>query len=239
VDDDANIRALLNTGLKHFGFTVWLAAGGREAADIYRQQQQHIRAAVLDVRMPDLDGPQTLQLLRAINPALPCCFMTGYAGHYTDDVLLAQGACHIFHKPFTLDEVGRIFQKMVLRPAPTIRPASAPATEDTAERRQAARHESEPVAVRIARAETPVVEAEGSVVNHSVEGFCLLASEAAETGTVLRVRPVDAGDPVPWVEVVVRYHLPHNDRWLLGCQFQKPTAPLRSLGGGPPSTTEA
>ncbi len=60
---------------------------------------------LLDVRMPGMDGPQTLAALKRINPAVLCCFMTGYAGDYTGEGLLALGAVRLFEKPFQLDEI--------------------------------------------------------------------------------------------------------------------------------------
>jgi CheY-like chemotaxis protein len=47
---------------------VWLAAGGQEALDLYQRHREAIDVVLLDVRMPGLDGPQTLAALRALNP---------------------------------------------------------------------------------------------------------------------------------------------------------------------------
>ncbi len=71
------------------GFAVWLADSGRSALEIYRERQVLVSVVLMDVRMPDLDGPQTLSAMQRINPAVACCFMTGYAGEYTPEGLLA------------------------------------------------------------------------------------------------------------------------------------------------------
>ena len=62
---------------------------------------------LLDVRMPGMDGPQTLASLQRIDPAVVCCFMTGHAGGYTADGLLALGAVRLFEKPFRLDDMAQ------------------------------------------------------------------------------------------------------------------------------------
>src|SRR5947209_6919317 len=92
VDDEPALRSLLKTVLQRKGFAVWLADGGCAALDIYRERQAAISVVLMDVRMPDLDGPHTLAALQRINPAVACCFMTGYAGEYTPEGLLALGA---------------------------------------------------------------------------------------------------------------------------------------------------
>jgi CheY-like chemotaxis protein len=101
VDDEPVLRTLLDAALRHFGFAVRLADGGREAVEIYRRHHATITLVLLDVRMPDLDGPGTLALLRQLNPHVRSCFMTGQAGQYTEEELLALGAARVFRKPFS------------------------------------------------------------------------------------------------------------------------------------------
>lgn len=50
--------------------------------------------------MPGLDGPATLAALKAINPCLRCCFMSGGTGRYAPEDLLLLGAAHVIMKPF-------------------------------------------------------------------------------------------------------------------------------------------
>jgi anti-anti-sigma factor len=105
VDDDECVRDLLDRVLRRYGFRVALAAGGRQAVERCRQDPGGIAAALLDVNMPGLSGPQTLAALRAVVPKMPCCFMTGDPRPYTEDDLLALGAARVFWKPFAAAEV--------------------------------------------------------------------------------------------------------------------------------------
>ena len=50
------------------------------AVDLYRRHRDEIAAALLDVRMPGMNGPETLEALREIDPHLRCSFMTGDPG---------------------------------------------------------------------------------------------------------------------------------------------------------------
>ena len=107
VDDEAVLRQLLQTVLQRKGFTVWLAEGGRAALEVYQERQASVSVVLMDVRMPDMDGPQTLAALQRINPAVACCFMTGYAGEYTPESLLALGAIRLFDKPFRVEDMAQ------------------------------------------------------------------------------------------------------------------------------------
>jgi CheY-like chemotaxis protein len=108
VDDEPAVRKLLQLSLERQGFAVWLAADGRQALELYERHRDRVDVVLLDVRMPGLDGPQTLAALRRLNPQVPCCFMTGDAGHYDTAELRARGAIRVFLKPFRPDEVGNV-----------------------------------------------------------------------------------------------------------------------------------
>lgn len=105
VDDQESIRKMLDFGLRHHGFAVFLAANGHKAFDVYRCHFTAIDVVLLDVRMPDRDGPQTLVALQSINPLVRSCFMSGDAGSYTVKNLMDLGAMSVFTKPFCLTQL--------------------------------------------------------------------------------------------------------------------------------------
>src|SRR5262249_16083209 len=70
VDDAAAIRALLRAALERSGFAVWVAVDGHEAIQVCEKVGPQISLALLDVRMPGLDGPATLRALQNLNPDL-------------------------------------------------------------------------------------------------------------------------------------------------------------------------
>jgi DNA-binding NtrC family response regulator len=124
VDDEPAILALLQTALTAFGFRVWTAEGAAKGLEVFRSHRSEIHVALLDVRMPERDGPAMIAALRAEAPDLPFCFMSGFAGTYEAEQLMALGAAHIFPKPFRLDElVSRLRQ---LANANNVDPQGAP-----------------------------------------------------------------------------------------------------------------
>jgi len=112
VDDEEMVRGVLNLGLRHDGFAVWLAANGEEAVALYRRHRADIDVVLLDVRMPGPDGPQTLAALRRFDPQVRCCFMSGDLGGHTEERLREGGAAAVLLKPFRLDDVARVLGEL-------------------------------------------------------------------------------------------------------------------------------
>ena len=116
VDDDATVRNLLALCLRSEGFTIWQAASGGEALDVYAARRNDIDLVLLDVRMPGLDGPRTFAALRQFDPEVRCCFMSGDLGAYTVEELLASGAVGYLSKPFHLAEVEALIRRATCAP---------------------------------------------------------------------------------------------------------------------------
>jgi CheY-like chemotaxis protein len=107
VDDQDYVRFTLGAALRQGGLVVWLAEGGREALGLYRAHPGAIDVVVLDVRMPGMDGPQTLAALRLLNPAVRCCFLSGDFGCHTREDLRAMGALAVLSKPVRFETIAR------------------------------------------------------------------------------------------------------------------------------------
>lgn len=113
VDDNMVVLRFLAAGLRCRGFKVWLAGDGHQAIQLFRQRRDEIAAVLLDVRMPGMNGPQTLMALRRLCPTIRFCFMTGDADPDTKAALFRLGAARVFPKPFNLAEVTQTLDKMV------------------------------------------------------------------------------------------------------------------------------
>ena len=113
--DEAGIRAVLDLAMRYEGFSVWMTANGREALDLYREDHAFIDVVLLDVRMPGLDGPQTLAALREVNPKVRCCFISGDLGRHTEGQLRSMGAAAVLYKPFCPTDVASVVRDLVTR----------------------------------------------------------------------------------------------------------------------------
>jgi two-component system OmpR family response regulator len=103
VDDEPNICALLAATLRLIEFEVRVATGGREALIAAEEYEPDL--VVLDVMLPDLDGFQVAQRLRASGHPVPVLFLT--ARDAVEDRIsgLTAGADDYVTKPFSLEEV--------------------------------------------------------------------------------------------------------------------------------------
>jgi two-component system OmpR family response regulator len=101
VDDEENIRFLLDSALAHTGYDVHLAGTGREA--LAQAAACRPDLVVLDVMLPDLDGFEVIKRLRADGFRAPVLFLT--ARDATADQVrgLTLGGDDYVVKPFSLE----------------------------------------------------------------------------------------------------------------------------------------
>jgi two-component system OmpR family response regulator len=114
VDDEPNIRELVQVALKFHGCAVTTAASGGDA--LKRAETQRPDLIVLDVMLPDIDGFEVCRRLRAGGSEVPVIFLT--AKDTTSDTVtgLALGGDDYVTKPFSVEAlVARV--RAVLRRA--------------------------------------------------------------------------------------------------------------------------
>jgi CheY-like chemotaxis protein len=109
-DDDHLVRVMVQLGLERSGFEVWLASNGREAIGLYQKHRDSVDVVLLDVHMAGLDGPQTLDVLRQLNPQIPVCFMSCNSDPYQPEELRQRGAAYVLAKPFRLNQLADILR---------------------------------------------------------------------------------------------------------------------------------
>jgi CheY-like chemotaxis protein len=112
VDDDQSIREILIDFLGELGFTVIDASGGAEA--LARIQRDAPDVVLLDIRMPGMDGVETLRRLRDLNAAIPVLMITGNEDAQTAEETLRLGAFDCVSKPFDFSYLERAIHKMLL-----------------------------------------------------------------------------------------------------------------------------
>jgi two-component system OmpR family response regulator len=103
VDDEDNLRSMLDAALRHSGFDVHPVASGRAALDAVPTVKPDL--IVLDVMLPDLDGFDVCKRLRTSGDRTPVLFLTARDG--TEDKVrgLTLGGDDYLVKPFSLEEL--------------------------------------------------------------------------------------------------------------------------------------
>jgi two-component system response regulator MprA len=172
VEDDADLRSLLQRGLTEEGFEVRVAADGASAV---AQADDEPDVLIIDIGLPDADGRDVCQALRARGCAAPVLFLTARDA-MTDRLSgFSAGGDDYVTKPFHFDEV-------VARVRALLRRSGADAAVDLGNMRL------DPVAHALGGA--------GGEVSLTPTEFRVLAALAAQPGAVLRRRElVRAGWP--------------------------------------------
>ncbi|MEN9574202.1 MAG: Transcriptional regulatory protein ZraR [Verrucomicrobiota bacterium] len=123
VDDDAGQRSLLRTFLERNGHRPLVADSGEAALKLLASAP--VSLMISDVRMPGMDGLETLRRARQLHAKLPVLLVTAYADIRDAVGAMRDGAVNYLSKPIDLDEL--------LRSVEQITGAHATATAPTAE----------------------------------------------------------------------------------------------------------
>jgi len=99
VEDEEAVRAMTQLFLESIGYRVIVAETSLQAVSLCEDKTNVIDCVLSDVIMPQLNGKQLQERIKAIRPELPFIFMSGYAS----DILTAQGVeekgLHFIRKP--------------------------------------------------------------------------------------------------------------------------------------------
>ena len=101
VDDEPEVRRLLQDFLSSRGYDVVLAADGMETLATVADQEPDL--VLLDVAMPVMNGVETLTKIAALDPPVRVIMVTANADISLMAKLLALGAVDYIPKPFDLD----------------------------------------------------------------------------------------------------------------------------------------
>ena len=111
VDDEEIMRQFLNEVLKDEGYTIDLAASGKEA--LKRMNDAEYDIVLTDIVMPELDGLGVVAATKDLSYNPSVIVMTGYASMETAVESMKLGAADYITKPFNLDQIRIIVKNAV------------------------------------------------------------------------------------------------------------------------------
>jgi DNA-binding NtrC family response regulator len=103
IDDDESIRKTIATILEEKGYIVDTASSGREA--IEKSRVNFYNLALIDIRLPDMEGTKLLPQLRETVPKMIKIIVTGYPSLQNAVEAVNKGADSYIMKPFNVDAV--------------------------------------------------------------------------------------------------------------------------------------
>lgn len=107
-DDEKSMREFLDIMLKKEGYKVTLASNGEEVMKLI--EKDIFDLALLDIRMPRLDGISVLKKIKTVSPETVVIMITAYASADTAIKAMKEGAYDYITKPFKVDEIKLIIQ---------------------------------------------------------------------------------------------------------------------------------
>ncbi len=112
-DDERSIRDMLSAALGQWGYQVFLASSGTEAIGLLKGQL--FDAALIDIRMPEMDGIDLLRELKRYDSSMEVVIMTGYPAVITAVEALKEGAYDYLTKPLIVDELKHLLARLIER----------------------------------------------------------------------------------------------------------------------------
>jgi CheY-like chemotaxis protein len=113
VEDYDNLRNLLQRTLQGAGFSVLSAPNGAEALRLCQEHDGAIDLTVSDIVMPQLDGLQMTERIRAARPEMKFLFITGFAGELPELRELIRRGDDVLEKPFLPSELMAKAEKLL------------------------------------------------------------------------------------------------------------------------------
>jgi DNA-binding NtrC family response regulator len=103
VDDEERFRKTLSKLLTAQGLEVYSAGSGDEALDLIRKHPVDI--VLLDMRMPGMNGIDTLSAIKKIDPLIEVIMLTGHASVDVAVEIMKRGGFEYLLKPYDIDEL--------------------------------------------------------------------------------------------------------------------------------------
>ena len=107
VDDEDIILDVAQELLKTLGYKVLTAKSGDAAVELYKANRDDIDMVILDMIMPDMDGGETYDRLKEINPNLKVLLSSGYSIDGQASEIMLRGCNGFIQKPFNINDLSQ------------------------------------------------------------------------------------------------------------------------------------
>lgn len=111
VDDSKFMRMMLSEILESLGCEVTGVDGGRNALAMYEDGQPDL--VTMDILMPEMDGIETLEHIKAMNPDAKVIMVTALGMEDYIERAMAVGACGCIIKPFSPEHVKEVLEHVM------------------------------------------------------------------------------------------------------------------------------
>ena len=113
VDDEAVIRDMLTRILESLDYSVTTFDSGLGAIEYYRERHEGVDLVILDVVMPDMNGLEVYEEMRAIDPGARILICSGYTQNQRSEILDLPGISGFIEKPFTINTLSNTLRRIL------------------------------------------------------------------------------------------------------------------------------
>ena len=117
IDDDSVNSTLAKSLLQRHGFTVEVASNPMRALEKFSRHTDSADLVLLDYFMPTLDGGQTVQHLRKLNPDIKVVLFSGAEEMHLRQIMKQYPIDAFVHKPLRIDEALAVIHQLVGKPS--------------------------------------------------------------------------------------------------------------------------
>ncbi len=110
-DDDEIFLTVAEAMVEISGFSVLKARDGMEALEVFKEHQEKIVCIMLDIKMPRMNGIETLQRLREMGENIQVIISTGYLSEENLEKLAPLQPAAYLKKPFSHQELTHIIKQ--------------------------------------------------------------------------------------------------------------------------------
>jgi len=113
VDDEDVIVDVGSEMLGVLGYKVSVARSGWEAIQIYKERKNEIDMVILDMIMPEMDGRETFDILKSIDPSVKVILSSGYSIDARTTSMMEQGCYGFIQKPYNMNTLSQKVQEVL------------------------------------------------------------------------------------------------------------------------------
>lgn len=103
VDDEKDFRQLMQFWLESKGYSATVASNGQDALEMIAKKRPDV--VFLDIRMPVMDGIETLKRIRDTDKTLPVILISAYVNDPKAKDITSYGVSGVFYKGKNFEEV--------------------------------------------------------------------------------------------------------------------------------------
>jgi DNA-binding NtrC family response regulator len=111
IDDEERIRRTISLILTHAGYEVDAAENGKQA--IEKSETNFYNLALIDIRLPDMEGTELLTALKETTPKMVKIILTGYPSLQSSVKAISKGVDYYLIKPVDPEELLRLIKEML------------------------------------------------------------------------------------------------------------------------------